>query len=167
MLREMTVFLFIVGILTVCTESINSSVLLQHVCNLRLFPYKDLHPEKLTPHPSATHNKYLVLLSRVIVPSIRATNLRFSVYVSDIYELYVVSSSPSCPSQSSNHAYWIQIIMNNCLEIKLPLYGTAFLGLLETRDDASVISGLHWISAWTFQPATTDLQGVGRHAYRY
>lgn len=108
MLREMAVFFFIVGILTVCTESINGSMLLQDVCNLRLFPYKDLLAEKLSPPPSATHNKYLVLLSCVIVLSIRVTNLRFSVCVSDIYELYVVSSSPSCPSQSSNHAYWIQ-----------------------------------------------------------
>lgn len=82
MLREMAVFLFRVGILTVCAESINGSVLLQDVCNLRLFVYKDLHPDKLTPPPSATHNKYLVLLSHVIVPSVRATQSQiFCVYL--------------------------------------------------------------------------------------
>jgi hypothetical protein len=62
---------------------------------------------------------------------------------------------------SSDHAYWVQQVTKDRLEMTLFLNEKQFWGLLDTGADVSVIAARHWPKSWPCQPSAANLQGVG------
>jgi hypothetical protein len=60
-----------------------------------------------------------------------------------------------------DHAYWVQQVIKDRLEMTLFLKEKQFLGLLDTGADVSVIAARHWPKSWPCQPSAANLQNVG------
>jgi hypothetical protein len=62
---------------------------------------------------------------------------------------------------SSDHAYWVQQVTKDRLEMTLFLNEKWLWGLLNTGAEVSVIAARHWPKNWPCQPSSANLQWVG------
>jgi hypothetical protein len=71
-----------------------------------------------------------------------------------------VKSKKGCGVFSSSDVYWVQSITSKRPNFNLIIEGKSFKGLIDTRDDVTVIRGQDWPSTWPLSGISLTFKGL-------